>query len=217
MKADAINACAGAVEKAVVESNSKMQLVNDFMMKEQQAMRDTPPIEGEEPATCQEDLTKCSQRANEVKKVIAATAARAITQKTTRLKKALALEEVNKHMVVFKKYAKESKEKLSRKEIMAYAKGEFSFVMPASTLDQIFNAMAEEGAKGIPKDDFYRVRSAVGLAREVAADGSRREEREKREKELVKKKEALQAKVDKAKAEVESTEGDIKQVEDKII
>merc|ERR1712139_149665 len=86
--------------------------------------------------------------------------------------------------------------------------------MPLAAIDQIFSALVEDGSKGVAKEEFYRVRAAVGLAREVAADAKRREEREEREKEQAKAKEALQARIDAAKAVVDSAEEAVKKVEE---
>lgn len=211
LKADEISSCAKAVEQAVEESNQKMKLCTDFVLREQVAMRDTPPIDGEPVPTCAQDLNKCLARINEVKKAVGTTQASCGHNKVKKLKRAVAMEEVEKQMLVFKKYAKGGT--LSRKDIMGYAKGEFSFTIPLTSLDQICEALIEEGAKGVSKENFYRVRAAVGLAREVAADIKRREEREEREKQKVKAKEALQVRIEEAKAVVESAEETIKKAE----
>merc|ERR1719407_296994 len=146
-------------------------------------MRDTPPIEGEPPSSAQQDLAKCLTRINELKKTVSSTSVSANVNKGTKLKRAAATEEFEKQIAVFKKYDADKDGKLSRREIQAYAKGAFSFTIPVKSLDQICETLIEEGKKGVAKEEFYRVRAAVGLAREVAADAKRREEREEREKE----------------------------------
>jgi len=213
-KADEIIACAKAVDGAVEEANKKMTLCSEFVIRETANIRDIPPVEGAEPSTCPADLAKLLGRLQEVKKTVTATAGSIVTTKHTKLKKAAAQTEVDKHMVIFKKYAKA--EKLSRKEIQNYAKGEFNFAISQASLDQICTALVEDGSKGVPKDEFHRVRAAVGIARELVADGKLKEQREQKEKELVKAREALQAKVDDAKKVVEATEAVIQKVEKQV-
>merc|ERR1712118_302563 len=109
-------------------------------------------------------------RIAELKKAVSMSAQTATSNKNLKLKRASATEELEKQMAVFKKYDADKDDKLSRKEIQAYAKGEFKFVIPLHSLDHICEALIEQGSKGVPKEAFYRVRSAVGVARDIVAD-----------------------------------------------
>jgi len=212
MKADGITACHEAVVKAIEEANKKMAVCSEFVLKETPNIRDIPPIEGE-PVTCAQDLAKMLGRLTEVKKSVTTITGTSASAKTTKLKKAAATEEHEKHMAIFKKYDSDKDGKLSRKEIQNYAKGEFKFTMSAESLDKICDALVVDGSKGVPKEQFQRVKFAVGIARELVADGKLREKREQKEKELVQAKDDLQGKVDKTKTVIEATDAAIAKVE----
>jgi len=117
------------------------------------------------------------------------------------LTKAAAKGKMDKVMAPFKKYGKSGK--MSRKEVQAYAKGEFGFNIPADSLDTICTVLMED--KAVPSDNFYRLSVAVGLAREKAADAKRMAVRQAREKEVAEIKAKLQTNIDKVQKELEAT------------
>jgi len=212
VKAEEIEKAAKAVEVAVEAANAKLKACTDFVIEQQGPIKDTPPIDGEPVPTCAQDLNKCLQRINEIKKMVSSTQQSASINKVKKHKRAEALIELEKQMAIFKKYTKTGT--LSRKDIMAYSKGEFGFMISAASLDQIMHVLVEEGAKGVARENFHRVRAAVGLSREVAADAKRREEREEREKAALKAKEDLKGRISEAKEVVDAAEEAVKLAEE---
>lgn len=77
----------------------------------------------------------------------------------------------------FRKYDRDMDGMLSQKEVQRYAKGEFAFRMPPETLESAWRHLVEEGAAGVTMVNFQRLKVAVGIAREMARDSIRREER----------------------------------------
>jgi len=189
-----INTIGEAVDNAITEANAKAKACSDFVLKESVNIRDVPFVEGEPASTIRDDLSKLMTRMTEAKKLIAITQQSALTTRATRLKNATAKEDFEKGMACFKKYDADKDGKLSRKEIIAYAKGEFSFTIPLPSMDLICNVLIQPETKGVPLEEFQSVKVAVGLAREKVRDLQRREEREAKEREIQKKKEESAAK-----------------------
>eukprot|EP00439_Symbiodinium_sp_Y106_P018913 s185_g2.t1 len=80
-----------------------------------------------------------------------------------------------------------------RAEISAYAKGEFSFDLPAENLDRIMRQICGQSEEGIAIDSMQLVKVAVGIAREEEKSKAKRElrlERERKEREEREQKEA---------------------------
>jgi len=102
------------------------------------------------------------------------------TEKAKRIKRAAAKEKIDEQEKTFKKYANKSGD-VGRKEVQAYAKGEFNkFKLPEPNLDSICKVLIPEGSKGIDKQDIHRLLAMIGIAREGALDEQRRKAREAR-------------------------------------
>jgi len=202
MKIPEVEACASAVEDAAKDANKVVQECTDFVVKESPQIKNTPPITGETPATCAADLQKLLQRISEVKKTLGSTLAKVTNSKTSRISKAAAKAKYEKGMASFKKYDADKDDKLGRKEIQAYSKGVFSFTIPAETLDFITKSLVAEGSKGVEKDDFHRLNTMIGVAREAAIDAKKKAAREAREKEVAASKEKLQARIAKTSEKI---------------
>merc|ERR1719401_2437328 len=78
--------------------------------------------------------------------------------------------------------------------------------MPEDALDMIFRAAVAPGGKGVPEAEFYRVKAAVGVARERAFDLKRKAAREALEKELAEQKEGMQASIAKVQEAIKTAE-----------
>merc|ERR1719247_1779762 len=182
MKIAEIEACASAVDEAGKEANEQLKVCTEFIVKESAAIKNTPPIIGEAPATCAADLTKLVNRVNEAKKTTQQTISKASIAKTKGIKKAEAKGKYEKSLAVFKTYDKDKDGKLSRKEIQAYSKGEFNCSLPAEALDSICDRLIKQDAKGVDKADFHKLRAAIGVAREAVIDGQRTAKKLAREK-----------------------------------
>merc|ERR1719206_673530 len=118
----------------------------------------------------------------EAKRMVAMTVQAVTNAKGARLRTAMAKEEFDKCLASFKKYDSDKDGKLSRREIQAFSKGEYSFTIPSEGLDMLCEVLIDDGAKGVPLDDWHSVKMAVGLEREKARNVKRREAREAKER-----------------------------------
>jgi Ca2+-binding EF-hand superfamily protein len=193
LKLAAIEACASAVEKAGEEASEEAKAAGDFMLKEGAAMKNTPNIPGEPPATCSADVAKLAVRLNASKQTLTTAIAKCKTAKATQIKKANAKAKYEKGFASFKKFDMDKDGKLSRREIQAFSKGEYSFSVPLEALDSICNVLIKDTAKGVDKKDFHRLKQMIGIAREAALDTKRKATREAREQELASLKEGIEA------------------------
>merc|ERR1711966_298987 len=125
--------------------------------------------------TCAADLSKLVARVSEVKKANSQAISKCAQQKKLRTKKMEAKTKYEATQTSFKKADTDKDGKLSRKEIIAFAKNEYKFTPPAETLDSIIKHLVPEGSKGVDKDNFFKLKVAVGIAREVALDAKRKE------------------------------------------
>merc|ERR1712014_132624 len=73
---------------------------------------------------------------------------------------------------------------LSRKEFLAYAKTEHSVQISPADADLICKALIQEGGKGVPLENFFRLKVCAGIAREKVMDAKRRSARLAKEKEI---------------------------------
>lgn len=191
-----IESCVTAVEEAGKEANAAGQVASEFATKEAGNIKNVPPIAGEPPTTTPADYAKLLGRLADAKKLATQTTVKCTNAKNTRLKKAQAKEKYEKTFAVFKKYAKDGK--FTRREIQQFAKGEYSFSVPASVLDKVLRVLVKDGEKGIGKEKFHALKSMIGVAREAGIDEKRKQAREEREKKIASKKETLQEEIKQA-------------------
>jgi len=130
------------------------------------------------------------------------------------LRRATAKAKLDKQMVLFSKYDANKDGVLDKKEIANYAKKEFSFTVPEPAMNSLLQVLVDEGAKGVKKANFHRVRIHVGMAREKAKDLKRRKAREAREKEIEEMKEAFKTKLAEAEQRIATSDEAIKKVEE---
>lgn len=130
------------------------------------------------------------------------------------LRRATAKAKLDKQMVLFAKYDANKDGVLDKKEIANYAKKEFSFTVPEPAMNSLLQVLVDEGAKGVKKANFHRVRIHVGMAREKAKDQKRRKAREAREKEIEEMKEAFKTKLAEAEQRITASDEAIKKVEE---
>jgi len=116
------------------------------------------------------------------------------------LKRAAAGEVMKAENKAVAKYDKDKDGMLNKKEIEAYAKGEFKFAMPSEATALVIKACFAGEGKGVKLADSHRLKCAVGVARERARDLERRKVREEKEAALKAKKEELQKAIDEAAA-----------------
>lgn len=100
-----------------------------------------------------------------------------------------------KKEALFKQYDKDKDGVLNGKEVKAYAKEQFGFVLPDSNLERIERQLFCAGdKKGVLPEDFQLLKTAVGIAREEDRCKAKREERlekERKEAEAKEKRKAL--------------------------
>jgi len=143
-------------------------------------------------------LQKMLTRIAEVKKQAGGSQLKSNAQKVHRTKKAEAKAKQEVAFASFKKFDADKDGKLNRKEIQAFAKGEYKFSLPVESLDLICTHLIAEGSKGVEKDMFHRMKTMIGVAREGSLDVKRKEAREAKEAALAKQKEKLTQKIAKA-------------------
>jgi len=78
---------------------------------------------------------------------------------------------------IFRKYDCDRDGVLSKKEVLSYAQGEFKFTPFEDALDRVWNVFVQEFTFGVPERAFQQLKVALGVAREVARDRQRKEER----------------------------------------
>lgn len=105
----------------------------------------------------------------------------------------------------FEKYDADKDGMLNRREVLKYAKGEFSFIIPNGVVDSIFKVLAGD-SQGVKRELFQRLKVSVGVAREKVQDDKRRELRTEKEKKLAQMKEEFQERVVDAAKEVDEAE-----------
>jgi len=110
---------------------------------------------------------------------------------------------------VFKRYDRDQDGFWNRKEILAYAKGEFSFDVPVAAVDRLLELHGDAGSTGVARERYPKVKLAIGIAREEAASKMRKEERERKERELQQRKATLRDQLATSASAVEACEQSI--------
>eukprot|EP00747_Dinoflagellata_sp_TGD_P119452 gnl/TRDRNA2_/TRDRNA2_173013_c4_seq1.p1 gnl/TRDRNA2_/TRDRNA2_173013_c4~~gnl/TRDRNA2_/TRDRNA2_173013_c4_seq1.p1 ORF type:complete len:1141 (-),score=427.86 gnl/TRDRNA2_/TRDRNA2_173013_c4_seq1:209-3562(-) len=200
-------------------AKEKVKACQEFVTKNNAEIREPPQVVGA-PATPWENKNKLTTLQSKIttmsrtcdQQVISANAA-----KIKATKKASARSKVNTTLKVFKKYDKDGDSMLNKKELQAYAQGEYAgFKLPSAAAEQILKILAGEG-KGVKGDNFRRVKVLVGIEREVARDNKRKAVREAQEKAVAEAKEALANKIKETTAKVDETDGVVKKAEEHVV
>jgi len=157
-------------------------------------------------------LSRLLLKVGETGKIIDATVREATEAKTKTLKKLEAKAKMDAAASVFAKYDKDKDQFLNKKEVTAYAKGEFKFNLTTPALDFIWRVVVGDG-KGVAKKDFQSLKVAVGVQREKVQDEARKEARIAKEKAIAAKKEELQKQIDGVTKEVEAAEAKLQAAE----
>jgi len=198
-----VKVLADALTEAGDLSKAKLKECTDFITKNGQDMKEppgTPPTEGK--TTFQQLL----QRITEMKRHTESILAQYKDKATKMIKKGEADKQVSLSEALFSKYDKDGDGFLSKKEVQAYSKGEFSFTMPMDSLDLVTQVLFKE-SKGVSKADFHYLTVSVGVARDRVKDAERRAQREAHEKKLADMKEDLQKKIAAANEAATEAEG----------
>lgn len=214
MKPAEIESTVTSLSEEGAEAKEKLKACTDFVKAKGPEIRvlDTAPKEekptDEEPSM-PKMMTKISESTRRNDQVVKAVT----TFKDKATRRSAAKGVVAKQNKVFDKYDKDKDGFLNQKELKAYAKGECSFDVPAPILEVILKLLAP-GAKGVKKDQLYRLKVSIGIQREKVADAKRKEARLEREKVIAKLKEELQESAAAAAKEVEQGEEKVKAAEE---
>merc|ERR1712190_646727 len=110
---------------------------------------------------------------------------RAMEIKETVVQKAEAYGKVERVRSVFRKYDKAKNGLLFKRNVLAYAAGEFNLEIPADVFNSFWDLHAEysskHGEKGVAWEQFYDLKVSIGIARELKRDKKKRELREANE------------------------------------
>jgi len=155
-----------------------------------------------------EELLRLQVRVQECFKLLISTSMTAKVVRDKAVKRASAAMVFDKRGDIFDKYDKDRDGFLNQKELCAYAKSEFSVVLPPEAQQRILGRLGGEAA-AIPKDLFQKMRMAVGIVREEEASKERRRLAEERRKLLEEKKAALQADISKVTDSLEEVEKEV--------
>mmetsp|Transcript_14254 Transcript_14254/g.44822 ORF Transcript_14254/g.44822 Transcript_14254/m.44822 type:complete len:994 (+) Transcript_14254:82-3063(+) len=175
-----------------------------------EANKDDKPAEGKP------GLGRLHHRISKCERVVESLLKSAKAAREAAERKVAAKVEVSKQEDAFRKYDKDKDGMLSRQEIVQYAEGECKFKMPKEALDFIFKVFVDAEKKGVKAEDFYRLRIAVGLAREKEIDTKRRERRLERERQLAEAKKELQGRLKEIASAVEATAQAVLKVEEQM-
>jgi len=222
-----VNDIAEASESLSAAVKSKTKACVDFITQNRTEMN--PPklsvtgfrVPGKQvpatPATPEDpnkpNLTAMLSRVNEIKKESESKLQTVVANRAKVTKKLVAKSKLGSMKTTFQKYDKDGDGMLSRKELQAFASGEFTFKVPVADLDFILRVLSEEGKRGVAFDAFPRLRAFVGIAREKTRDTKRKEERVNKEKAIQEKKEQLKNKAEEASKRLSEASEEVKKLE----
>jgi len=172
----------------------------DFLIEKRGTMEEARTVATQ----TKKELVELQRKIHEAFKLMAECVRGAESKIEPALRKDKADKILEKRFAIFKKYDTDLDDHLKAEEIVAYARGEFSFDLPKHIADKLVKVHGD--GRGVPKKDMSRIRTAVGIAREEAAVRHRREEAERRRQELEKERGALQGKLDAASTALEEVE-----------
>lgn len=189
------------------EAKAKLQACSDFIIANGAAMREPHTPKGQTPSENKQHLAKLMSKVNEHKRAIDkvisdVTAVKAKVQEDVKRAKIRekALQKVEKKRAMFQKYDKDKDGLLGKKEIAAYAKGEYGFVLATEALDEVLANSSELGKQGVQFERLQLLKTNIGIAREYAKDAIKRKEREAKEAELKVKRDEIEEEVKQAES-----------------
>lgn len=211
---DSIAVVNDAVDEASKEAKNKMQFCTTFILtRGAEITVPTPLISGDQLPEKKQNLAKLLQRINETTRSMDTVigSSKEALQKAT--KKAAASKREEHVQALFNKYDIDKDGLLSKKEIVEYAKAEFSFTVPGEVMDMIFKTVVQEGQKGVKKTKFQALKVSLGVAREIEQDNKRRAHREEKEQKLAEMKGKLEESIKESLKALESVEASVGKAE----
>lgn len=225
---EAVDKAAAVIKETGLEAEALATQCSEFFRKHHPAMKlapSTKPAPGDtgkdkDQAESRQVLSRLLQKVGTMKREAGTTVEAAMKTKAALQTRASARQLKQEEEALFKKYDRGSDGMLSKKKLQAYSMGEWSFTVPESTLNSIFEHHSEysakQGERGIKFEDFQLVKSIIGVAREVQRDKGRRADREAREKRLEECKVQMQERIKKATEAVSEAEQGISKAEEEV-
>mmetsp|Transcript_13579 Transcript_13579/g.42422 ORF Transcript_13579/g.42422 Transcript_13579/m.42422 type:complete len:470 (+) Transcript_13579:782-2191(+) len=205
-----------ATEEAAAEVRLLTRACTDFIMQKGAEMRDPSPAATEEQSDIKKVLAGMLQRINECTRKSEATVLQAGSTKELAVRRATARQKLDELEARFERYDKDADDMLSRREVLAYARGHFKCVLPEEALDGIWRHIVEEGQRGVRLDGFQRLNAAIGVARECQRDARRRVLREEYERVLGDLKARLQDRVREVAKDVDEADRSVGRAEKQV-
>lgn len=216
MKAGEVETKFCKLASAHADVKEKLKACIDFAKTNQGEMRDSflrpPPVPTDDEARL--TTARLMKRLDECQRSVDRTFGEATRNKEVLLRKAEARVKMTTIEGVFAKYDKDTDGLLSKAEITKYAKGEFAFDVNTQCMDSIFKVLVADGAKGVRKDNFQKMKMIVGIAREKVKDGERRKSRLEKEARLAKLRDDFKAKLDIISPAIEAVDEKVKKMEE---
>merc|ERR1712060_506390 len=132
-----------------------------------------------------EVLAKLVQRITICKKNVETESTRAVEIKDAVSQKSQAYGKLEKVKTVFRKYDKAKNGLLFKRNVLAYAAGEYNFEIPLDVFESFWplhsEYSAKHGEKGVAWEQFQDLKTSIGIAREMQRDAKRKEDRLERE------------------------------------
>jgi len=216
-----VNEVVEASEAANGELKARTKACMDFVAENRTELQEQPqlrgwgkgaqppvPVDPEKPTLriLLAKVTELTRGADVTMKALTTNKAKA----TKKIDAAVKLDSSRKQIM---KYDKDGDGLLSRKELQAYAKGEYLFTVPVSDMDLILKVLVEEGKRGVAPARLQRLKTLVGVARERVRDTQRREARLAKEKHVFEMKEAIKEKAEEAAKKAAEASEDAKKLE----
>jgi len=168
-------AAAKAIEQVGEEAEAMTKSCTQFVLKKGPELKSlVPTAKQTDPADMNKALARLLSQIQELAVSSEVMLAKAKAAKAKVLKRTSAKERVRQGEDAFKKYDKDKDGFLSRSEVTAYARGEFSLKLPAKTVDKIWQNLVIEDTNGVAFKEFQHLKVMVGIAREVARDDHRK-------------------------------------------
>lgn len=196
-----------SVEAAGCEVRALTKACTDFIVQKGAEMKE-PAGGGDASLSLDKKivLTTMLQRINECARTCEAIVAQARTTAEAAMRRAAARQKMHDLEATFEQYDKDADDVLSRREVLAYARGHFKFILPEEALDRIWRHLVQEGQRGVRLEAFQDLNVAIGVARECQRDGKRRTVREASESVLKDLKASLSEKVKEAAKAVDEAD-----------
>jgi len=207
------------VEKAGKAATEACARFTEFLSSKTDTINEAENIKSETGVAIQQVQPKVQAASRQASEALA----KAKENKEKIAKKIMTAKRSEKKDALFNKYDKDGDGLLNMTEIMAYAKGEYDFELPAENKDRIMKQLCR-GNKGLGPELLQLLKSAVGIARDEAVgkvkrtarlerERIEREERDKREAELSRRKAEYSTECKALLAELDELEPKVKEAE----